>query len=172
MDNSHKEEGRQPLARKSSPCIVITDTDGALDRRHLVPRPLLVPDTDVYNSTSKSNMAYCLCSQSSVTSCSGFYTGLCYVPESHVPTDADMDSIINFLSSTHTSAAEPVSQKVKPYAARRLPLSNQRSSPLPGAAARIDQESAPLTSIRHHSDWQLYANAQVRVSPALCHTPL
>lgn len=89
------------------------------------------------------------------------------IVESHVPTDEDMVNIIDFLSLTHKPTKIQQQQKTQSASAgssrnRKQPLSAQRSSPLPGTAQHMAEQQVNLAnSIKHHSDWQLYTNAQV-----------
>lgn len=97
---------------------------------------------------------------------------------SHVPTDSDMMSIINFLSTTqttsgvggdHHTAPPPYNLSLPDMLVKKQPLSNQRSSPLPtspGAEQKSYPQGLPPEDqtaffVRHHSDWQLYANSKV-----------
>lgn len=83
-----------------------------------------------------------------------------------MPTDADMNKIINFLSSTQLTGVQQKTEPARPTSSlsanSKLPLGGQRSSPLPGAASRfLEKEivNSYGTFGRHNSDWQLYKPA-------------
>ena len=108
-----------------------------------------------------------------------------FLGNSHqVPSDRDMNNIIDFLSCTQTppQLLQPVTSAV-PTAhidistaalinsnmnhITKQPLSNQHSSPLPASIKPLTGQEPPIINsqqfgfTRHHSDWQLYANSKV-----------
>lgn len=94
--------------------------------------------------------------------------------ESHVPTDADMNNIINFLSSTHvcgdrnaveslhgvathTHNACGVIPHCPPYGmAAKIPLGLQKSAPTATTRFLEREGLSPNPPGHHNSDWQLY----------------